>query len=237
MPDQWAVKLALIRVLPVLNSFKEVEMSSRVTQLRRRSSEQGLTLMECLVAIVVIEIVIAMIAPPILLSAATRFQNQRVEQATQLAQGEIDRIRLLVERGQYLTTQLPPVSAQTPIQNTAAPSINNNAATRTANQGFSIDVNRDGTSDFVVQTFREQGRSVNNSPIAFRMGVRVYSFRAFANAANPTLQTEPLRLGFTSSENLQRPLAVFYTPIVRSDRDFSLCEYRRFLNSAASCPQ
>jgi prepilin-type N-terminal cleavage/methylation domain-containing protein len=210
---------------------------------RQNSSEQGLTLVECLVAIVIIAIVSAAIAPPILLAAATRLQNQRVEQATQLARGEVDRIRLLVERGQYQTADLPPSSAQNPIRGTPAPNgINNIASTRTSTQGFLIDLNPTRVGDkFVVQTFRAQEQAVSSTittPIAFMMGVRVYSSRSFSNNAHPTL-TEPPRLGFTSSESLQRPLAVLYTPILRSDQRFSMCKYHKFLNDslATSCKE
>lgn len=219
-------------------------MLRRKTQLMRCSSEQGFSLLEALVAIMVIAIILAVIAPPILLAAATRIRNQRVEQATQLARGEIDRIRLLVERGQYSTTDLPPSSTTNPIQNTDAPApisnnnnLNNPAASRTSpTQSFSVDLNPNQAGDeFVVQTFREQGQQNNNIPVAFRMGVRVYSAQAFANGASPT-QKIPLSIGFTSGVNLQNPLAVLYTPIVKSDRYFSLCAYRKLNNSSAQCP-
>jgi prepilin-type N-terminal cleavage/methylation domain-containing protein len=228
---------------------KMLSIVPKLYHFRRNSSEQGLTLVECLVAIIIIAIVSAAIAPPILLAAATRLQNQRVEQATQLARGEVDRIRLLVERGKYLTADLPPSSAQNPIRGTVAPngingtapnSINGNASARTSTQGFLIDLNPNRPGDkFVVQTFRAQAQPVNSTidtPVAFMMGVRVYSSRSFSNSAHPTL-TEPPRLGFTSGESLQRPLAVLYTPIVRSDQGSSLCKYHKFINDslATSC--
>lgn len=223
--------------------------------MRRRPLEQGLTLMECLVAIAVIAIVSAAIAPTVLLAAATRVQNQRAEQATQLAQGEVDRIKLLLERGQYITANLPPVTNEVYMHNTAAPAAGTGGYTDiranvTYDKGLAVDVdgNRtcitNGTCDFVVQTFRHgtQSVSVNNIdiPVAFRMGVRVYSFRAFTE--NSTLQRELLPLGFTSGQNSQRPLAVFYTDIARNDRDVSLCQYRELLERrdrlpADECPE
>ena len=63
------------------------------------ASEDGLTLLECLVAIAVIALTGAMIGPPLVMAAATRVQNRRAEQALQLAQGEVDRIRAMVIRG------------------------------------------------------------------------------------------------------------------------------------------
>lgn len=218
-----------------------------VARLMRRSSEQGFTLVEAIVAIVAITVVIAAIAPPILISMATRLQNQRVEQATELAKGEIDRIRLLVERGQYQPLDLPPphnpqttLVQNTPPLATGTAGYTLNRADITATRGLAIDVNGGG-SDFVIQAFRVQQQLLppNNIPIAFWMGVRVYSFRSFTS--NLALETPPisLPLGLTSGENLRRPLAVFYTPVVRADRDFSLCAYWRLaLNNptAPSCP-
>lgn len=220
-------------------------MLPRMTQSTQRSAEQGFTLIESLVAIVLIATVIAAMGPPILMAVATRLQNQRVEQATELARGEIDRIRLLVERGQNQNTNLPLVSTQSPIQSTLALASGTNGYTLTrANvtitKGLAIDINGDNVPDFVIQTFRDEGQSdpVNStSIIAFWMGVRVYSFRSFTNNTNLTLQTVPLTLGFTTGENLRRPMAVFYTPIVRADRDFSLCGYQRLAlnNPTATC--
>lgn len=222
-------------------------------QLKQSSSEQGFTLLETLVAILIIGIAIAAIAPPILLSAATRVQNQRVEQATQLARGEMNRIKFLVERGNYEIADLPPRTASDPIKDTAAPEANPKSSptvSRTATQGYFIyiDSDRDPSTppepEFLVQTFygKEQtvpvirSGSTINLPVAFIMGVRVYSARAFAGGARPTL-TDPISLGFTSGVNLQRPLAVLYTPIVRNDLGFSLCKYHKFIDDsqAATC--
>lgn len=225
----------------------------KLYQLKQSSSEQGFTLLEALVAILIIAIAIAVIAPPILLSAATRVQNQRVEQATQIARGEMNRIKFLVERGNYQIAELPPLTASDPIKDTAVPEANpksSSTVSRTATQGYFIYIDSDRNPntppepEFVVQTFygKEQTVRVTRSgspidiPVAFMMGVRVYSARAFAGGARPTL-TDPISLGFTSGVNLQRPLAVLYTPIVRSDQRFSLCKYHKFLTPGANCTE
>ena len=63
-----------------------------------RRSDQGLTLIEGLVAIVVVAITLVSITPPIFWATGTRVQNRRAEQALQLAQGEIDRVRTLMDQ-------------------------------------------------------------------------------------------------------------------------------------------
>ena len=93
---------------------------------KRNSSQQGFTLLESLMAIMVITVVIAALTPPIFISVATRVQNRKAEQAIQLAQGEIDQVRRLVERGNYTTNELnsvAPVAAggMTCLTNVSAP--------------------------------------------------------------------------------------------------------------------
>jgi prepilin-type N-terminal cleavage/methylation domain-containing protein len=148
-------------------------------------SEQGVTLIECLVAIMVIAVTVAAITPPIFVSVATRVQNQRAEQAQQLAQQEIDRVRLLVERNAYdatnYTTVLPPVAAglmtSVPAPTTAPPqnsTMNDRAQATSATRAYIVDVDRDGREDFLVQIFRDQGiNGVSNlpPPVAFRVVV------------------------------------------------------------------
>ncbi|MCY7282913.1 MAG: type II secretion system GspH family protein [Cyanobacteria bacterium CAN_BIN43] len=75
-----------------------------------RRSDQGLTLIEGLVAIVVVSITLVSITPPIFWATGTRVQNRRAEQALQLAQGEIDRVRTLIDQGQTDPAILPPVA-------------------------------------------------------------------------------------------------------------------------------
>ena len=76
----------------------------RLAQVLKGTSSQtkfssGFTLIESLVAIVVISITLVAITPPIFWATGTRVQNRRAEQALALAQGEIDRVRAQVERG------------------------------------------------------------------------------------------------------------------------------------------
>ncbi|NET10377.1 MAG: type II secretion system protein, partial [Symploca sp. SIO2B6] len=81
--------------------------SARTKGESSQSSEEGLTLLECVVAIAVIALTGAMIGPPLVMAAATRVQNRRAEQAQQLAQGEVDRIRAMVIQGNATAELLP----------------------------------------------------------------------------------------------------------------------------------
>lgn len=190
----------------------------------------GLTLIECLVAISVIAATSATIAPVLVLSVATRVQNQKSEQALQLAQGEIDRVRLLVEvNPTYTSDQLNLAeSSSAPLPSTPSTTSSGTAITAvgfptsladesTWNasgyvhsdvEGKEIDVNNDNVPDFVLQSFR--GGAVMfpvtptvNMPVAFDMGVRVYDYAAVTDSSGNIvsgLSTDPASLGFTSGE-------------------------------------
>lgn len=210
-----------------------------------QKSEAGLTLLECLVAIAVISITSALIAPVVVISVATRVQSQTAEQALQVAQGEIDNVRSVVERsGDYTSDDLgiASVTTTTVATDVAAPATTAADYDLTnATVAKTIDVDRDGDPDFAVQTFRTQGRADSDGrPIAFEIGSRVYTYQAVNdNAAN--LEDPPTggaRLALTSStgEGMddQRPVAVLYSRIVKSDETDSLCDYIEYLGGVAS---
>jgi prepilin-type N-terminal cleavage/methylation domain-containing protein len=240
-----------------------VAFSRSAGQSRPSAPNQGVTLMECLVAIAVIALTSAMIAPPLFIAAATRMQNQRGEQALQIAQGELERIRFLVERGLHTPARLPAVSSVANLANTPPPtgiftsamkSINANCPGAYNDQQYPInlalpvDTNGDCRTDFIVQLFRNQGRiptaetpppngQGQGRPGEFRAYVRVYASSAVGNWTN--LQTTPASLQFTSGEGNQRvrPLAVLTTQINWSDRNFSLCQFQTMQGSTRVCTQ
>lgn len=218
---------------------------------RAKSSrtEEGLTLLESLVAIMVIAIVITAITPAMLVAFATRVQNYKTQNAIQIAQGEIERVRLLVETGSYpagWTQQLPPRIADAnngynldSVQRPAAPDANPPACPLKdvqpgqVTRWCTVDINDDGSWDLGVQTFRTATPSTvldvaPKQEIAFRMGVRVYT-RAALQASPSSLAAAPARkisgLGLTSGESLSHPLVTRYETIVRSDLSISKYAY------------
>ncbi len=80
--------------------------------LKVRSTDvtSGFTLIESLVAIIVISVTVVAISPPIFWAAATRVQNRRAEQALSIAQSSIDEVRAKVERGSYTLNELPEIA-------------------------------------------------------------------------------------------------------------------------------
>lgn len=206
------------------------------------SSESGLTLIECLVAIMVIALAIATTAPMMVFSVATRIQNQKVEQALQLAQGEIDKVRLAVEQGgdygdRLLELSLPSSTAATAFEIPPPTTFvaNNSSSVTAVTDARRIDTDGDGDDDFAIQLFRTQGievapaaSGVADTPVAFEVGVRVYDARAENNLGS--LVKEDGSLTFTSSEGNRgtAPLAVLYSQITQGDRDGALCKYWQY---------
>mgnify|MGYP001791595090 CR=1 FL=1 len=185
------------------------------------SGEEGLTLIECIMAIVVIGLTGAAIAPMMLVSVATRVQSQKTEQALELAQSEIDGVRVLFEQGEVTPALLPPVL--TGVTNDRAPEVAGPIAlTDTATRIQQVDVNNDGTLDFVVQSFLV---SKTGAADTYEMGVRVYEHRAVADNSGGALATDEARIGMTGSEGerTEKPLSVVYTNVSRTEQSESLC--------------
>lgn len=235
----------------MLHPFLQRHLISQSLQTPASRSESGLTLLECLVAIVMLAVVGVAITPPIFLATASRVQNNRAEKAIQIAQGEVDKVRVLVELGAYSADQLPQEGAET-VQDTAAadavsdlmsstyPDCDNtaDAGPPGATELLQVDVTGDESdscqSEFLVQIFRstdqEQALYVKGDreiPISFALGVRVWADTPLVRENLGSLETEPASLTMTTGlgEQSIRPLAVLYTNITRSDAPQSYEKY------------
>ncbi|MFB2895259.1 prepilin-type N-terminal cleavage/methylation domain-containing protein [Aerosakkonemataceae cyanobacterium BLCC-F50] len=209
----------------------------------KNTSTRGFSLLECLIGIVIIAIVVTAFTPPIFLTVASRIQNRRAEQALQLAQGEIDKVRRTVERGVYNDTTefLPPQSGApnnnvqqepAPSSEVTIPADSRQQFSNAASQALAVDVNGDRNFDFIVQTYRTAGvRDTNNRLMAFGMGVRVYAYTARQNFGNLETRAAALTMTTGLGQQQRRPLAVMYTNVVRSDTGISLQCYQQFLGS------
>jgi prepilin-type N-terminal cleavage/methylation domain-containing protein len=202
-----------------------------------KAQTQGFTLIECLVAIVMVAIVASAIAPAMVLSVATRVHSQKSEQALALAQSEIDSTRVFVERGgDYDVAALPPLAAgvaDKDIKTALGPDRSISDDTNFA-YAEGRDVNGDGETDFFVQRYRATGQVVDDDgrPVAFAMGVRVYDRNV---AGDGNLSTETVSLVMTSGDGgrATRPLAVLYSTIATSDRGDSLCSLNTYYKPSA----
>ncbi|WP_448564913.1 prepilin-type N-terminal cleavage/methylation domain-containing protein [Trichothermofontia sp.] len=203
-------------------------------------TEQGFSLLEPLVAILILAAVMSALTPPMVLAIATRVRTFRVEQAIRVAQSEVDRNRRLIERETTpasLNSKLPPaVSANaTAPEDVGAPTSTTSscvypAQVPTTPQGWCRVRDPDNPTDLTktvlgIQVFRTQvfnldgSAGSNNSklPVSYRLGVRVYPIQALQQNAG-SLQTKTSALTLSpGSQSLRAPLAVLYAPIARSD--------------------
>ena len=213
-------------------------------------TEQGLTLIESLAAIVIFGFAVTAMTQPLIIAMATRVRAYRAQQSLQLAQGEIDRVRLLVEQsyqGQLKTgdslqtalntyiSKLPPESDKTNLKEVPAPEsftkYCKDALPTSATDGCKVTVNG---ADFGIQTFRltnpnnpESPTVAQKVPVAFKMGVRVYPPAALSQS---NLSREPASLAFSARSDGLAPLAVIYVPIVRSDLATSIDDYKKLIS-------
>ncbi len=215
--------------------------------LQATRTSDGLTLIECLVAIVMVGLIGSAIAPALLISVATRVQSQKAEQALGLAQTEIDKVRQLMDRGEAFAasptlTNLPPsatftgtYTADSLVANVAGPTYGAPVANpSTAFRTRAVELNGER---FAVQVYRTPGRFVGSVPVSFNLGVRVYDYDAVVATGSGNLAKDPASLRMVSSKGQRtaRPLAALYTTVTASD-GASLCNYIQYLSTTASVP-
>jgi hypothetical protein len=212
---------------------------------------KGSIIVEAIAATLILSLVMVASTPPILMAVFTRVQSRRVNQSMQLAQQEVEKVREIFSTGyslgtttSYTSADLPPVATgklRSTVASTAAPTAICTTSC-TATQGKIVTLNN---QQFLVQTFSSNqlmlGTVTNlatgqpNPPIAFRMGVRVYSSTAIAKLqAGGTLSaTQSSSIGLSSSENpqSQSPLVAIYTDFVRGDLTSSQQAYTTFLST------
>lgn len=190
---------------------------------RSNANEEGLTLLEVLMAIIVVGISVSAVTPAFVLALATRVQSQRAEQAMQLAQEAIDRARIVMELGAVDDPGTPAVDdgiranllpadagdgdldavAGAPDVFLAADDANclNDYGNQPAvTEACSVDINNDGEADFAVQTYLANAiehPTIPDELVAFDIGVRVYASEAVENIAD--LSTEPASVGLSNN--------------------------------------
>lgn len=220
-------------------------------QSNQQSTEQGLTLIESLAAIVIFGFAITAVTQPLIIAMATRVRAYRAQQSLQLAQGEIDRVRLIVEQsyqGQqspgnsdlnaalntYLS-KLPPASSATNPRDVGPPTdfigYCQDALPTSATQGCKVEVNGAifGIQTFRVNTVAPEVKLLGNRPVpvGFNMGVRVYPPAALSQN---NLSIQPASLAFSARSDGPAPLAVSYVLIVRSDLEHSVEDYENLIS-------
>ncbi len=160
--------LAIIKLRPVL--------------LPTRNSQAGFTIIESLMAIIVVAILLSAIAPVILLSTATRLQARRVELATQAAKAYTDGVSAGSIDAPAETSNI--ASADVPTAGSMSSCDSGKYCSTTDKKLYCVDGDNDdkclntSSKDFIVQAFRTTGDAAKG----YALGLRVYRSDAFKDS-------------------------------------------------------
>ncbi|KJH72362.1 transposase [Aliterella atlantica CENA595] len=190
-------------------------------RLSTQSNQAGFTIVESLVAIVVVSILMAAISPVITLSVATRVQARRIELASQAAKAYIDGINsgaiapptitVARETNQYFLDSAPVPSALADlycVNLDNIPGCSSNSA-----------------QDLAIQGFRSQfSADADDAQKGYRLGLRVYRADAFSDRG--ALNKGSKQATFTGGlGNLKTPLVEMTTEIATQDTQLpDLCD-------------
>lgn len=194
------------------------------------ANDQGFTLLELLMATLVTTMVLITITPPLFLAVATRVQAQRMEQAVQFAQQNLELVRWVMNQNPS-ADQLPATVMEDVRQGLPPTSF----VPRCGGSGWfpcspsEAVITPDG--QFAVQVFRNPGFSSSNGTIGgFRAGIRIYSIESQAFLGSLERQTTPLKLTSAHGSRFRNPLVAIYPEVLAGDRPGSLDAYSRYLN-------
>jgi prepilin-type N-terminal cleavage/methylation domain-containing protein len=219
-------------------------MKRQTQLLSTPPTQSGFTLIEALLAIIIVSVLLVAIAPVIALSVATRVQARRVEQATQAARTYIDGVRsgqieIPKARKRLVEVTTNPITGKSrftpkredfadvdapttlPNCNTTKPSYPYCQNTIQASL-YCVDLDGDGCStgsskDFVVQAFRSAtSLTGDDGSNGYLLGVRVYRAKGFdgADTLKTTLNTGGSKVATYTGGSGNR-----YAPLVEMTTD------------------
>ncbi|WP_414543545.1 hormogonium polysaccharide secretion pseudopilin HpsB [Nostoc sp. CCY0012] len=192
------------------------------------SNQSGFTIIESLVAIVVTSILLAAIAPVIILSVGTRVQARRIELASDAAKTYVEGVR----SKSILPPTNPITGDEDSLDDYDAPAVGsltcnaNNYCTAPATNLYCVSL--DGTNctttntrNFVIQAFRYNQDSTEAAK-GYQLGVRVYRSDGFASDGG-ALKTAPNKqMTFTGGLGERKsPLVELTTEITTETTNFS----------------
>ena len=191
-----------------------------------KSQEAGYTIIESLVAMIVVSVLMIAIAPVMALSVATRVQAKRIEMATQAAKTYIEALRSGALKFDPADKNGFPAKSTTP-------NLEGSPAPGDITALYCIDIDKretqnkcelDSNQDLVVQGyyFNNLPATTNAAKTGYSLIVRVYRASSFAPGVGPLTTQKALeaqqRITTSGLGNLQAPLVEMRTEIGASDR-------------------
>lgn len=197
----------------------------RQHQNSRPSPDSGYTILEAIMAIVVVSVLMISIAPMVVFSTATRVQAKRVELATQAARAYIDAVRSRAADAPTQTVNVTAgnldvnliAAADAPVQGNLSCTASTYCAVG-ASQLYCVDLDGDGqctsTSlrDMMVQGFRSETTG-GKADDGYLLGVRVYRADAFQASVGALTNTGKATTVTSGLGNRNSPLVAMTTEI------------------------
>ena len=218
------------------------------------SNQSGFTIIESLVAIIVVGILMTAIAPTIVLSVATRVQARRVELATDAAQSYIDGVRAgiteppkLPRRSEAELKTYDFSKYNAPKQGTLTCKANEYCTSPDDNL-YCVDGDADGLctiatpKDMIVQAFRYSPSSIEAED-GYSLGLRVYRADAFDRKKVKQLKAlkdndaekQSTFTGGTGLRSVQTPLIETTTEISSGTQFSDFCDRLKNNNPNSKC--
>ncbi|HBB33394.1 MAG TPA: prepilin-type cleavage/methylation domain-containing protein [Cyanobacteria bacterium UBA8803] len=226
-----------------LKKFTKHEKLAR-RKAQTSSSQSGFTIIESLVAIIVVTILLVALAPVLALATAARVQARRIELATQAAKTYTDgvdagsifapehtvTINETSSNGSFQPQRENLKNAAVPTSLSANCPTNTYCSNTTTQSLYCVDIDGDNIctqnspADLIVQGFRSVSPTVNQSKQGYLLGVRVY--RAYAFNDSNALATQSDRGGKRSVfvgtlGDYKAPLIEITTEISTSETKFT----------------
>jgi prepilin-type N-terminal cleavage/methylation domain-containing protein len=195
------------------------------------STQSGFTIIECLLAIIIVSLLMTAIAPVLAISVATRVQARRVELATAAAKAYIDGVR----SGEIQPPKT--ISQKTILTNVPAPKVGtltcptNRAYCKPPVELYCINFENQGCSNkslraMIIQPFAYTSQSATDPKKGYQLGIRVYRADAFTSGrtllATDSKNKQKVDRTFTGGTGLrtrQAPLIEMTTEIVNDGKE------------------
>ena len=212
-------------------------------RVRRGSSPaQGLTLIETLVAILVMALITSAIAVPLLLTVGTRVRNQEVEQGIQVGRRQIEQARIQMVNwdgilsADDLVDDIPTLAVTSdfdvdgtvgsaadvrpPSNVCETPGVAGGTEACPVNTVRGFDFDEDGSFDYYVQAYRTNETIVGGETQSFDLGVRVYPRDVVKDDGTviTPLETDPDTSPFSTGRKNDVPVVSLYTSLYRTER-------------------